>query len=167
MPVDQQALMQALQAVQDPNTGRDFVSTKALKNLQVQDGEVSFDVELGYPAKSQMPALRKALVAAARLADRSVRKNIVAGAITFWSLMTALCGVAIGFWTLFLARTGVGVGEGCSGPASQSMIADYFKREELAHTRMVDAADLAIRDKEANARVEAARNPPERSTPGD
>ncbi|OJV42515.1 P-loop NTPase, partial [Hydrogenophaga sp. 70-12] len=66
MPVDQQALMQALQAVQDPNTGRDFVSTKALKNLQVQDGEVSFDVELGYPAKSQMPALRKALVAAAR-----------------------------------------------------------------------------------------------------
>ncbi|QRR33370.1 iron-sulfur cluster carrier protein ApbC [Hydrogenophaga sp. YM1] len=66
MPVDQQALMQALQAVQDPNTGRDFVSTKALKNLQAQDGEVSFDVELGYPAKSQMPALRKALVAAAR-----------------------------------------------------------------------------------------------------
>ena len=58
--------MPALQAVQDPNTGRDFVSTKALKNLQVQDGEVSFDVELGYPAKSQMPALRKALVAAAR-----------------------------------------------------------------------------------------------------
>jgi ATP-binding protein involved in chromosome partitioning len=66
MPVDQQALMQALQAVQDPNTGRDFVSTKALKNLQVQDGDVSFEVELGYPAKSQMPALRKALVAAAR-----------------------------------------------------------------------------------------------------
>ena len=66
MSVDQQALMQALQAVQDPNTGRDFVSTKALKNLQVQDGDVSFEVELGYPAKSQMPALRKALVAAAR-----------------------------------------------------------------------------------------------------
>lgn len=69
---------------------------------------------------------------AARLADRSVRKNIVAGAITFWSLMTALCGVATGFWSLFFARTGVGVGEGCSGPASQSMIADYFRREELA-----------------------------------
>lgn len=69
---------------------------------------------------------------AARLADRSVRKNIVAGAISFWSLMTALCGMAIGFWTLFFARTGVGVGEGCSGPASQSMLADYFPRKELA-----------------------------------
>lgn len=69
---------------------------------------------------------------AARLADRSVRKNIVAGAISFWSFMTALCGMAVGFWTLFFARTGVGVGEGCSGPASQSMLADYFPRKELA-----------------------------------
>ncbi|WP_108789322.1 MFS transporter [Erythrobacter sp. Alg231-14] len=69
---------------------------------------------------------------AARLADRSVRKNIVSAAITFWSGMTALCGLATGFWTLFLARTGVGVGEGCSGPASQSLVSDYFRRDELA-----------------------------------
>ncbi|GAB3190384.1 iron-sulfur cluster carrier protein ApbC [Hydrogenophaga aquatica] len=66
MAVDQQALLQALQTVQDPNTGKDFVSTKALKNLQVHDGDVSFDVELGYPAKSQLPGLRKALIAAAK-----------------------------------------------------------------------------------------------------
>ncbi|QDH33221.1 MFS transporter [Porphyrobacter sp. YT40] len=69
---------------------------------------------------------------AARLADRSVRKNIVAAAIAFWSLMTAACGLATGFWTLFLARIGVGVGEGCSGPSSQSLVADYFARGELA-----------------------------------
>lgn len=66
MAVESQALLQALQAVTDPNTGKDFVSTKALKNLQVQDGDVSFDVELGYPAKSQIPALRRALIAAAK-----------------------------------------------------------------------------------------------------
>ncbi len=69
---------------------------------------------------------------AARLADRSIRRNIVAGAITFWSAMTAMCGMAVGFWSLFFARTGVGVGEGCSGPASQSLVADYFRRVELA-----------------------------------
>ncbi|MGH6787803.1 MAG: spinster family MFS transporter [Novosphingobium sp.] len=69
---------------------------------------------------------------AARLADRSTRKTIIAAAISFWSLMTALCGAATGFVSLFLARTGVGVGEGCSGPSSQSLIADYFRREELA-----------------------------------
>ena len=65
MPTPDQ-LLQALQTVIDPNTGKDFVSTKALKNLQVTGGEVSFDVELGYPAKSQFPALRSALVAAAK-----------------------------------------------------------------------------------------------------
>lgn len=69
---------------------------------------------------------------AARLADRSTRKNIVAAAIGLWSLMTAACGLATGFWTLFLARTGVGVGEGCSGPSAQSLVADYFTRAELA-----------------------------------
>jgi predicted MFS family arabinose efflux permease len=69
---------------------------------------------------------------AARLADRSSRKTIVAFAISFWSVMTAACGMASGFWTLFFARTGVGVGEGCSGPSSQSLVADYFTRGELA-----------------------------------
>ena len=66
MPADNQALLTALQAVVDPNTGKDFVTTKALKNLQFNDGDVSFDVELGYPAKSQIPGFRKALIAAAR-----------------------------------------------------------------------------------------------------
>ena len=59
-------LMAALAAVNDPNTGRDFISTKQLKNLQVTGGEVSFDVELGYPAKSQVPQIRSSLVAAAK-----------------------------------------------------------------------------------------------------
>ncbi len=65
MPSSDQ-ILQALQTVLDPHTGKDFVTTKALKNLSVTEGDVSFDVELGYPAKSQFPALRKALVAAAK-----------------------------------------------------------------------------------------------------
>jgi ATP-binding protein involved in chromosome partitioning len=60
------ALLEALTSVVDPNTGRDFVSTKQLKNLRVDGGDVAFDVELGYPAKSQLPALRAALIAAAK-----------------------------------------------------------------------------------------------------
>ncbi|MCC2635922.1 MAG: ATP-binding protein-like protein, partial [Ramlibacter sp.] len=62
----QEQLLAALAGVTDPNTGKDFVSTKSVKNLQVEGGEVSFDVELGYPAKTQVPAMRKALVAAAK-----------------------------------------------------------------------------------------------------
>jgi ATP-binding protein involved in chromosome partitioning len=61
------AVLDALKAVVDPNTGTDFVSTRQVKNLRVAaDGSLSFDVELGYPAKSQFDALRSALVAAAR-----------------------------------------------------------------------------------------------------
>ena len=60
------ALLDALKTVIDPNTGKDLVATKVLKNLRIEGGDVAFDVELGYPAKSQMPLLRKALIAAAR-----------------------------------------------------------------------------------------------------
>jgi ATP-binding protein involved in chromosome partitioning len=66
MSLTDTAVTEALRAVVDPNTGKDFVSTKQLRNLKVEGGDVAFDVELGYPAKSQIPALRKALIAAVR-----------------------------------------------------------------------------------------------------
>ena len=66
MAVTETALLQALKAVVDTNTGKDFVSSKALKNLSIAGGDVAFDVELGYPAKSQFAGFRKALVAAAK-----------------------------------------------------------------------------------------------------
>ena len=66
MAVNESALVEALKSVVDPNTGKDFVSTRQLKNLKVEGGDVAFDVELGYPAKTQVAGLRKALIAAAR-----------------------------------------------------------------------------------------------------
>jgi ATP-binding protein involved in chromosome partitioning len=87
MTVTVQAILDAIKSVIDPNTGKDFVSTKAVKNLTVSDGDVAFDVELGYPAKSQIAGLRKALIAAAKgvagVANVSVNVtiNIVAHAV--------------------------------------------------------------------------------------
>src|SRR5438876_94916 len=66
MPVTESALLDALKTVTDPNTGRDFVSGKQVKNLRIDGGDIAFDVELGYPAKSQLAALRKSLISAAR-----------------------------------------------------------------------------------------------------
>jgi len=60
------ALLEQLRTVIDPNTGKDFVSTRQLKNLRIDGADVSFEVELGYPAKSQVEALRARLVEAAR-----------------------------------------------------------------------------------------------------
>lgn len=66
MAVTEAALLAAIAAVQDPHTGEDYVSTRALRNVQINGGDVAFDVELGYPAKSLIADLRRSLVAAAR-----------------------------------------------------------------------------------------------------
>ena len=81
------ALLAALQAVVDPETGRDLVSTKQLRNLRIDGGDVAFEVEVGYPSASTAEALRRALVAAARSvpgvenASVAIRQNIVAHAV--------------------------------------------------------------------------------------
>jgi MFS family permease len=66
----------------------------------------------------------------ARLADRFNRRNIVAVALAFWSAMTVFCGMAQSVATLALARIGVGIGESGGTPASQSIIADLFSKNE-------------------------------------
>jgi MFS family permease len=66
----------------------------------------------------------------ARLADRVSRRNIVAIAFAFWSAMTFLCGMAGNVATLALARIGVGIGESAGTPASQSLVADLFDKNE-------------------------------------
>src|SRR6218665_4144732 len=66
MGVREQSLLAALSCVRDPHAGHDLVSTQAMRNLQIQGGDVAFDVELGCPAKSLLPELRRQLVAAAK-----------------------------------------------------------------------------------------------------
>jgi len=68
----------------------------------------------------------------ARLADRGNRVNIIAIALTLWSLMTAVCGLAQNFIQLLFARIGVGVGEAGSSPPSHSIIADLYPPEKRA-----------------------------------
>ena len=85
--LDQTLILQALQGVVDPLTGKDFVSTRALKNLQIQGADVSFDVELGYPAKTQISKLQSALIAAAKSVagvgqvTANLRSQIIAHAV--------------------------------------------------------------------------------------
>jgi len=65
-PITEAALLEALKSVIDPNTGRDFVASRAVKGLRIDGGDIAFGIELGYPGNSQHAALREALVAAAR-----------------------------------------------------------------------------------------------------
>jgi ATP-binding protein involved in chromosome partitioning len=56
----------ALKGLIDPNTQIDFVTSKSVKNLRVDGGDVSLDIVLGYPAKSQFDAIRKSVIAVLR-----------------------------------------------------------------------------------------------------
>jgi ATP-binding protein involved in chromosome partitioning len=48
-----------LKSLIDPNTGRDFVSAKSIRKIQVAGNDVALDVVLGYPAKTQYEIIRK------------------------------------------------------------------------------------------------------------
>ncbi len=57
---------QALARIVDPNTGKDLVAGKAARNVRVEGTDVSVDVELGYPARSQIEPIRRQVIAALR-----------------------------------------------------------------------------------------------------
>jgi len=66
MSLAEQQIRTALAGAVDPNTGKDYVTGKSLKNIKVEGDDVSFDIELGYPARTQINAIRKQVVAAVR-----------------------------------------------------------------------------------------------------
>jgi|TARA_B110000196_G_scaffold15604_1_gene12394 MFS family permease len=92
----------------------------------LSDTEISLIIGLAFSAVYSLTTLPLA-----RIADRYSRRNVIAAGIFSWSLMTALAGMANSFWTLFGARMGVGVGEASLGPATQSILADYFEQHRL------------------------------------
>ena len=55
--VNEAVLLDALKAVIDPNTGKDLVSTKSIKNITIDGGKVSVDVEMGFPMKGYQDEL--------------------------------------------------------------------------------------------------------------
>ena len=48
-----------LHALIDPNTGKDFVTGKAVKKIAVGAGDIVIDIQLAYPAKTQHEILKK------------------------------------------------------------------------------------------------------------
>jgi len=64
MAFTQEDVQAALGTVVDPNTGKDLVATRSVRNVRIDGADVSLDVELGYPARTQIEPMKK-LVAAA------------------------------------------------------------------------------------------------------
>ncbi|MEO8598393.1 MAG: iron-sulfur cluster carrier protein ApbC [bacterium] len=66
MLISVEAVKEVLSKVIDPNTNKDFIATKSAKNIVLDGADVSLDIELGYPAKSQIDAIRKSVIGALR-----------------------------------------------------------------------------------------------------
>lgn len=64
MSLTQESVTETLKSVVDPNTGKDFISTRSIRNISISGDEVRLEVVLGYPAKSQHDALRALLSSA-------------------------------------------------------------------------------------------------------
>jgi len=62
MPLSEAEVQDALRQIVDPNTGSDLVTGKSARNVRIDGSHVSVDVELGYPAKSQIDGIRRAVV---------------------------------------------------------------------------------------------------------
>lgn len=58
MAITELLIQSTLKLCIDPNTEKDFVSAKSIKNIQISGNDVSLDVVLGYPANSQLENIR-------------------------------------------------------------------------------------------------------------
>ena len=63
MAITEQQVQAALKELTDPNTGKDYVTGKEAKNIKINGDNVSLDILLGYPAKTQIEPIRKQVVA--------------------------------------------------------------------------------------------------------
>ncbi len=61
-------VLNVLRGLTDPNTGRDYVTSRSVRNLKVAGDAVALEIELGYPAKTQQAAISAELGEALRLA---------------------------------------------------------------------------------------------------
>ena len=63
MAITELDVQAALKELVDPNTGKDYVTGKEAKNIKINGADVSLDILLGYPAKTQVDPIRKSVVA--------------------------------------------------------------------------------------------------------
>jgi ATP-binding protein involved in chromosome partitioning len=59
MSVTPEQIHAALKEILDPNTGRDFFTSKSARNVKVEGADISVEIELAYPAKTQIDPIRR------------------------------------------------------------------------------------------------------------
>ena len=66
MAVTEQQVQDVLKGLTDPNTRKDYLTSKSARNIKVEGDKVSVEILLGYPAKSQLEPIREEVTKALR-----------------------------------------------------------------------------------------------------
>jgi ATP-binding protein involved in chromosome partitioning len=62
MTINEIDIQNSLKTLLDPNTSRDFITSKSAKNIQISGNNISVDIVLGYPAKSVMSSVQALVI---------------------------------------------------------------------------------------------------------
>jgi ATP-binding protein involved in chromosome partitioning len=62
MAISELQIQTALKTAIDPNTRKDFITSKVIRNIKIDGDNVSLDVILAYPAQSQLDVIRQIVV---------------------------------------------------------------------------------------------------------
>jgi MFS family permease len=114
----------------------------------VQDDLGFDDFEAGFLGTAFVLAGFVAVLPAGYLADRYRRTRIIAIVLASWGAISALNAAVTSFAQFAAVRAVLGVGETVDNPASQSLIADYYKPElrgrAYAYQRVAPTVGQAI-----------------------
>ena len=86
MSLSEAQVQNTLRTLVDPNTGKDFVATRSARNIKISGSDVTLDIELGYPGKSQQEPIRRQVIQALKSAGAAnvaanVTSKVVAHAV--------------------------------------------------------------------------------------
>lgn len=66
MTISEQQIQSVLKQIIDPATGRDYITSKEVHNIQIEQNNVAIEIELGYPANSVKDVIRQRIVESLR-----------------------------------------------------------------------------------------------------
>jgi MFS transporter, Spinster family, sphingosine-1-phosphate transporter len=102
------------------------------------------DAQLGWLGSAYIIVLSLAALPLGVIGDLRSRRAVITWGVTIWSAATALGGFVRHFWQLFACRALVGFGEAGYNPASQAIIAQYYKGRRRAFAISVFSVGMAL-----------------------
>ena len=102
------------------------------------------DAQLGWLGSAYIVVLSLAALPLGVIGDLRSRSSVITLGVAIWSASTAAGGFVRKFWQLFTCRALVGFGEAGYAPASQAIIAQYYRGKRRAFAIGVYSVGMAL-----------------------